>query len=90
MLEQRKQQSISTVVGAVMHKKVSGIYDERAGNEGADGYQIGYGETSPDLPAISNTVTTLETPPFIGRFSAFSLMEKSGCRYEWRRERNLD
>jgi hypothetical protein len=32
--------------------------------------------------AISSTVATLEKPPFIGRFSAFSLMEKSGCRYE--------
>jgi hypothetical protein len=67
-----------------------GVYDERAGNEVAPGYQRGHGEARQDLPAISNTVTTLEKPPFIGRFSAFSLMEKSGCRYEWRRERNWD
>ena len=47
-----------------------GLYDERAGNEVAPGYQRGHGEASQDLPAISNTVTTLEKPPFIGRFSA--------------------
>ena len=40
--------------------------------------------------AISSTVATLEKPPFIGRFSAVSLIEKSGRRYEWRRERNWD
>src|ERR1700732_3931565 len=36
--------------------------------------------------AISSTVASLEKPPFIGRFSACSLMEKSGGRHEWRRE----
>jgi len=40
--------------------------------------------------AISSTVAALEKPHFIGRFSACSLMEKSGGRYEWRRERNWD
>src|SRR5713101_8242058 len=40
--------------------------------------------------AISSTVATLEKPHFIGRFSAYSLMEKLGGRYEWRRERNWD
>jgi hypothetical protein len=38
--------------------------------------------------AISSTVATLEKPHFIGRFSAYSLMEKLRGRYEWRRERN--
>jgi hypothetical protein len=28
--------------------------------------------------------------PFIGRFSAYTLTEKSGGPYEWRRERNWD
>jgi hypothetical protein len=34
--------------------------------------------------AISSTVATLEKPQFIGRFSAYELMEKLGSRYEWR------
>jgi hypothetical protein len=38
--------------------------------------------------AISSTVATLEKPHFIGRFSAYSLMEKLRGRYEWRRERS--
>src|SRR6202048_4429224 len=36
--------------------------------------------------AISSQVATLEKPHFIGRFSAYSLMEKLRGRYEWRRE----
>ena len=38
--------------------------------------------------AISSTVATLEKPHFIGRFSAYSLMEKLRGRYEWRSERD--
>jgi hypothetical protein len=34
--------------------------------------------------AISGTVASLEKPLFIGRFSAYSLTEKSGGPYEWR------
>src|SRR6267143_7267163 len=36
--------------------------------------------------AISSTAASLEKPPFIGRFSAYSSTEKSGGPYDWRRE----
>ena len=39
-----------TVVGAVMHKKIPGVCDERPGNESAAGDQIDQRATNPDLP----------------------------------------
>jgi hypothetical protein len=40
--------------------------------------------------AISSTAASLEKPPFIGRFSAYSSTAKSGGPYEWRAENNED
>ena len=33
-----------------MHKKIPGVCDERPSDKSSPGYQIGHGETNPDLP----------------------------------------
>ena len=36
-----------------MHKKIPGVCDERSSDKGSPAYQIGHGETNPDLPKES-------------------------------------
>jgi hypothetical protein len=48
--------------------------------------------SEPEMPQLGDLHYSRNTrkPHFIGRFSAYSLMEKLGGRNEWRRERNWD
>jgi hypothetical protein len=46
--------------------------------------------SEPEMPQLGDLHYSRNSrkPHFIGRFSTYSLMEKLGCLYEWRRERN--